>query len=100
MEGISPAAAGSMATAARRLRARLLKVPSMMWWLFCPASCLACRVMSARRANAPRNSSTSWVSKVPTFSVGMARSQHSSPRPERSTAVRISASSMGRAVSP
>ena len=89
-----------MATALRRERAKDLKQPSMMWWLFFPASSLMCRVMPAFMQKAVKNSSTSSVSKVPTFSVGMGRSKHRKLRPDTSTAVRIKASSMGSVVSP
>lgn len=72
----------------------------MMWWLFSPASRRMWTVMSDRRAKAMKNSWTSWVSKLPTFSVGISSAQHSIPRPLMSTAVRISASSMGRVQEP
>ena len=71
VEGISPLP--SRATAAFKARATLLKAPSTMWWEFFPAICRMCRLMGQFRVKARKNSSTSSVSKLPIFSVGISK---------------------------
>ena len=67
-----------------------------MWWLFSPASCTKCSVAGTLRAKPSQNSLAHSTSKSPTFSAAQRTSQFRVQRPERSTAQRTSASSIGR----
>lgn len=75
-------------------------MPSIMWWEFSPSSWRMCRLMSAVFATAWKNSRASSVSNSPTFWLGMFAVYLRQGLPERSTAQRMSASSMGRMMWP
>ena len=64
VDGISPAARGSIATAARNARASPLKHDSEIWWLLVPYNVSTCSVTPAFIANAWNHSCTSSVSNV------------------------------------
>src|SRR5699024_4261732 len=96
VEGISSRCAWSTWTAAARARAIPFQQASRIWWLLPPANWTKCSVAGTLRANPSQNSRAHSTSKSPTFSVGQRTSQFRVQRPDRSTAARTSASSIGR----
>ena len=71
-----------------------------MWCEFLPSSRRICSVHSAFLTNARKNSSASSVSKSPTFCDGICASKLRCARPEKSTADRMRASSIGIIIFP
>ena len=68
MDGTSPAARGSIATAVRSARASPLKHDSEIWWSLVPYNVSTCSVTPAFIAKAWNHSCTSSVSNAPTLS--------------------------------
>ncbi len=95
VEGISFAAFGSMANAARNARASALKQDSEMWWSFEPYKVSTCNVMPAFIVKAWNHSLTSSVSKVPILSRPNFTLKMRNGRPDTSIATRVKASSIG-----
>ena len=71
-----------------------------MWWLLAPSRRATLRVRPAFIAKAVKNSRTSSVSKLPIFGLGNSTFQTRNGRPERSSAARTSASSIGSRQAP
>src|SRR5947209_13267953 len=95
VDGTSPAARGSIATAVRSARASPLKHDSEIWWSLVPYNVSTCSVTPAFIANAWNHSCTSSVSNAPTLSRENSALNTRNGRPEISIAMRVSASSMG-----
>src|SRR3954470_19635319 len=95
VDGTSPAARGSIATAVRSARASPLKHDSEIWWSLVPYNVSTCSVTPAFIANAWNHSCTSSVSNAPTLSRENSALKTRNGRPEMSIATRVSASSIG-----